>query len=458
MVSAITVVLLALVSSQVKGDWQSFPVCEAVSEQSEPDISGDRVVWTDSRIGGYDIYSYALSEPNEYPIDTTGGDQSQPAISGDIIVWTDNNNIIGYELSGTGKFTICADDADQNYPAIDGNMVVWRDKRNYSENSYDIYGGDISDISEPNVFAICTESHGQYYPDVSGNIVIWIDVRNSGSQPDIYGYNLSTKEEFEICTNSSGQYYPKISGDVVVWMDDRNGNSDIYGYRISTKAEFPICTHSEKQSNPMISGNLVIWQDERNGDTNSDIYGYDIEGGSEFPVCTVSGVQINPAVDGDTVVWQQGTGSSADVYGAYRPTSPSVLTILSPNGGEMLLAGTAAEITWQSSGPEIENVRLDYSINMGGNWNLIMSSIANTGLFEWNPIPAENSEQCLVRVSDVGGSSTSDASNDVFTLFECSGSLIADLNEDCFVDIKDFALFCQQWLRSGNPYDPTWPN
>ena len=454
----VMMIFSAMITSQVKGDWPSFPVCEAVSEQSEPDVSGDTVVWADKRMGGYDIYSYDLAEPNEYPIDTAGGDQTQPVISGAIIVWTDNNNIIGYDLSGAGKFTICADGADQDYPAIDGNIVVWRDKRNFSGNSYDIYGCDISDISDPNEFAICKESHGQYYPDVSDNTVVWIDVRNSSSQPDIYGYNLSTKQPLEICTNASGQYNPKISGDVVVWTDDRSGHNEIYGYRLSTETEFPICTHhSASVSNPAISGNLVVWQDKRNGNDNSDIYGYDIENGVEFPVCTAAGGQINPATDGLSVVWQQGTGSSANLYGAYRPV-PSEITLVSPDGGEMLPAGSVTDIAWQDSGPEIENVRLDYSIDTGGNWNLITSSTANTGSFEWNPVPAANSEQCLVRISDVGDSGASDISDDVFTIFECSESLTADLNGDCFVDIKDFSLFCQQWLQGGNPYDPAWPN
>jgi len=245
---------------------------------------------------------------------------------------------------------------------------------------------------------------------------------------------------------------------VVVWVDDRSGHNEIYGYRLSTQAEFPICTHhSAGVSNPAISGNLVVWQDKRNGDDNSDIYGYDIKSGVEFPVYTAPGNQITPAMDGVTVVWQQGTDSSADIYGANRPES-GILTLIFPNGNKMLLAGSAVDITWQSSGPEIENVCLEYSVNTGGNWNLITSSIANTGSFKWDPVPAENSDQCLVRVSDVGDSGAGDISDNTFTIFECSESLTADLNGDCFVDIKDFFLFCQQWLQGGNPYDPAWPN
>jgi len=118
------ILLLAMVTIQVQGDWQSFSVCEMGSEQSEPDVGGDTVVWADKRLGGYDIYSYDLAEPNEYPIDTAGGDQTQPAISGAIIVWTDNNNIIGYDFSGAGKFTICADGADHRFARSPTGSII----------------------------------------------------------------------------------------------------------------------------------------------------------------------------------------------------------------------------------------------------------------------------------------------------------------------------------------------
>jgi len=447
---AMTVVFLALVNSYAAGDWQSFPVCDLGYEQTAPSVSGDSVVWTDKRSGGYDIYSYNLAEPNEYPVCTAGGDQKEPVISNDIVVWTDNDDIFGYDLRDSVAFIICEDDVEQECPAISGNIVVYRDKRNYTENGFDIYGCDISDKLNPNEFQICTQGHSQYYPDISGDVVVWIDTRNDN--PDVYGYDLSDEQEFEICLNTSGQYYPKVSGDMVVWLDDRNGHSDIYGYRISTQTEFPICTHSDSKNNPAISGNLVVWQDKRNGDTNSDIYGYDISSGIEFAICTAAGNQINPVIDGDTVVWQHNTGSSADIYCAYRPV-PSVLTIIFPDGGEMLRADTATDISWQSSGPVIDTVRLEYSVDDGGNWDIITLGTANTGLYDWDPIPAENSDQCLIRISDFSDSGACDVSDGVFTIFECSESLIADLNGDCFVDMEDFALFCQQWLQGGNPYD-----
>ena len=122
----------------------------------------------------------------------------------------------------------------------------------------------------------------------------------------------------------------------------------------------------------------------------------------------------------------------------------------------MLLAGGACSITWQSSGPPIDYVNIEYSPDTGQNWVPIESNAPNTHLFDWNPVASVDSTQCLVRISDKDDPETKDASNSVFVIFECLSSLIADLNGDCYVDFADFVLFCQQWLTCGNPHDPDW--
>ncbi|MGC1121792.1 MAG: hypothetical protein WBA22_11930 [Candidatus Methanofastidiosia archaeon] len=70
---------------------------------------------------------------------------------------------------------------------------------------------------------------------------------------DIFGYNLSTKEEFPIATGRGDQYGPAIYGDIVVWQDYRHGDCDIYGYDLSTGKEFQITSHPEGQKEPAIS-------------------------------------------------------------------------------------------------------------------------------------------------------------------------------------------------------------
>jgi len=74
--------------------------------------------------------------------------------------------------------------------------------------------------------AICDNSFSQQNPDIDGNIIVWQDDRNDNW--DIYGYNLTRREEFRITDNPYDQTNPAISGSVVVWQDNRNGNWNIY--------------------------------------------------------------------------------------------------------------------------------------------------------------------------------------------------------------------------------------
>jgi hypothetical protein len=90
------------------------------------------------------------------------------------------------------------------------------------------------------------------------------------------------------------------------------------------------------------------------------------------------------------------------------------VTLTSPNGGEAWTAGTTHNITWTSSG--ITNVKLEFSANNGSSWNTITTSTSATvGSYEWT-VPAVNSSQCLVKVSDVLNAITIDQSNAVFSI------------------------------------------
>ncbi|MHC4344993.1 MAG: hypothetical protein ACYSUP_09945 [Planctomycetota bacterium] len=38
--------------------------------------------------------------------------------------------------------------------------------------------------------------------------------------------------------------------------------------------------------------------------------------------------------------------------------------------------------------------------------------------------------------------------------YECTAALTADLTGDCYVSMRDLAIFCQQWIQCGSPFDP----
>jgi len=106
-------------------------------------------------------------------------------------------------------------------------------------------------------------------------------------------------------------------------------------------------------------------------------------------------------------------GEPLDVSdGEFCIVSPSTITVISPNGGESIVAGTTHEITWTSTGMGgNDNVMIEYSPNNGASWTKIVPTIANSGSFNWT-VPDNPSGNCLVRVSasdsDAGPSDVSD--------------------------------------------------
>lgn len=437
------------------GDYNvvEFPVYTGTGGQTFPAIDGDIVVWIDASLddNGPIHYKYLSTAqdciiPNSQTSSWWGW---VPAIDGDTIVWTDIRNEVGgdfdfygYDLATEKEFVVWSEGSQRPGIDIAGNLVVGVET-GAGADDYDIYGYELSSNIR---FPISTAPNYQYTPVTNGNVVVWAD-RRSGNW-DIYGYEVSSKEEFEICTRSNAQEYPAISGNIVVWSDNRNGNSDIYGYDLHTKTELPIFIRMGNQTWPSVSENLVVWQDDRNGDW--DIYGFDLCTQTEFAIATGAGNQMLPAISGNTVVWMDDRNGDYDIYGAYIG-KPSILTILTPNGGEVIQEGSVYEITW-SFLAKMETVLLEYSIDNGQNW-IPIDTILNTGSYEWH-IPNLNSNQCLARISHLLYPSIMDTSDAVFTIFECQGGLISDLNKDCYVDLQDFALFSQQWLACQNPFDP----
>jgi len=164
----------------------------------------------------------------------------------------------------------------------------------------------------------------------------------------------------------------------------------------------------------------------------------------------VSGVYAIGDVIGTTYL-AHGATSEAEGNIQSFVTLPGCGTVLllTPNGGEQLVAGYAYDITWQSVG-NVQNVILEYSVNSGTNWTAI-ATVSNTGSYQWL-VPQANSQQCVVRISNAVCTNINDTSDAVFTIYQ--STLSCDVNHDGVVDALDFAIFASQWLKCGNPFDP----
>lgn len=103
------------------------------------------------------------------------------------------------------------------------------------------------------------------------------------------------------------------------------------------------------------------------------------------------------------------------------PASSPIVTVISPNGGEHLTAGTLYNITWASS-ENFNDATIEFSGDNGTTWTDLMDSTPDDGIFEWT-VPDSPSGSCLIRISDTNRE-TSDVSDAVFSIVPPSNEII----------------------------------
>ena len=93
--------------------------------------------------------------------------------------------------------------------------------------------------------------------------------------------------------------------------------------------------------------------------------------------------------------------------------SSTYLRLVYPNGGESIYAGSEEHIFWQSVG--IDSVRIEFSINGGRDWMLIVEETdASTGSFAWD-VPDIPSSDYRIKITDVSRKELHDVSDGVFS-------------------------------------------
>lgn len=283
------------------------------SNQSQPSIYGNRIVWDDDRNridyeNIFDLYIYDLSTSREARIKANGSWPWKPAIYEDRIVWQeyrrnsntnvwDSSDIFMYNLS-TSRETRITNSGKAFYPDIYGDRIVWTDTRN---GNGDIYMYNLSTSRETR---ITTDEAHQDDPAIYGDIIVWEDSRNGeGYNPtDIYMYNISTSEEVQVTADDSDQYSPDVYEDKIVWADWRNKNWDIYMYNLTTSTETRITMDNSNQEFPEIYGNRVVWHDVRND--NYDVYMYNFSTQEEIQITANKSDQIYPVIYENRIVWE----------------------------------------------------------------------------------------------------------------------------------------------------------
>jgi len=94
--------------------------------------------------------------------------------------------------------------------------------------------------------------------------------------------------------------------------------------------------------------------------------------------------------------------------------TPQAVVLSTPNGGEIWKVGSRRQIQWSNT--TIDSVSLEYSVNGGISWNLIVPCLpGHAHSFTWT-IPNVPSNNCLVRISDKNNPLFYDISNNAFSI------------------------------------------
>ncbi len=92
------------------------------------------------------------------------------------------------------------------------------------------------------------------------------------------------------------------------------------------------------------------------------------------------------------------------------------VTVLSPNGGEMMAIGSMMDIQWAAGGGP-ENVMIELSRTGIGGWETLAPSVpADLGHFGWM-VDGVISSNCRIKICDVDDLAITDTSDDAFTIY-----------------------------------------
>jgi len=91
------------------------------------------------------------------------------------------------------------------------------------------------------------------------------------------------------------------------------------------------------------------------------------------------------------------------------------ISVLYPNSRVKLFLGRTEEIHYWTT-ENIENVKIEFSLDSGDNWNNIINSTPSTGSYSWLVNADSTSSECLIKISDASNNQIFDISDSTFTI------------------------------------------
>jgi Leucine-rich repeat (LRR) protein len=237
------------------------------------------------------------------------------------------------------------------------------------------------------------ENNGKYdwnVPDAPSDNCL-VRVSETGGQPSdvsdaLFSIVSPTPGDITVTSPNGGETWTAGSSREIKW----SSNGGIDGVKIEYSRD-----------------NGITWKTIVQTTPNSGNFDWTVPGiaSDECLVRITSNDVVNDPIPADV---------SDALFSIVPPESPAI-TVIAPNGGEQLIVGSSANITWHAVKSR-EDVKIEYSVNSGDTWTIIAESVDNNGDYEWI-VPDTPSEICLVRVSEIDGQPV-DVSDAVFSIVQ----------------------------------------
>ncbi|MCG8606686.1 FG-GAP-like repeat-containing protein, partial [bacterium] len=248
----------------------------------------------------------------------------------------------------------------------------------------------------------------------AGEIRVWL---NDGN------HRFSDGQVVESVDKPRGIYVADIDGDGDGDLAAAiRGDRDLAWYEVVGTPK-SITVNAPSDQDEIFSGSNIVIDWSFSGSIDSVRIELSVDGGQVWTTLTEASANDRqyewqvPHVASDSSVIRISEAMNPSVFGTSSglfSIVPSSLLLDAPNGGENWSVSEDQQITWTTVGG-VDSVRLEYSLDNGATWLLIVDWLPNDGVYVWS-LPDVTSDNCKVRIVDIQDGQLDDQSDDVFAI------------------------------------------